>query len=199
MRLGLIAGMLALGVGCAGSGAEPEPACVTDNDCDPLQVCGDGGDQPLGVCLWLPGRTFHVDFLSAEVHGGASDDGDGTTWDLVVPPSDGGADLKGGVSQGLDERLDCTGYGEDEAMVTFADVTDNVSLSSNCILVVEPGQPLTLYLVDHDNPGDGGGEDDIIDTWTFEGEEGYASLLREPATKRLEGTWSSVFITVYDF
>ncbi|MCO4747948.1 MAG: hypothetical protein KC912_24360 [Proteobacteria bacterium] len=200
MRLGLLTVGLSLCIGCAGTTTEEGGTeCTADTDCDPAQICGEAGvhDPEAGQCLWVTGRLFHVLFISAEVTGGGSEDGGGTTWDLVGA-SNGNPDLKAGASQGLGDRMDCTGAGSESFSVTFADATDNPAVESNCMFNVQPGQPLTLYLMDNDTPGDGGGEDDIIDSWTWEGEESYAELLREPATKRLEGTWSSMFITVYD-
>ena len=191
MRAALLAvlGLLA-GTACASGGdSGVEPGCVADTDCDPTQICAGGSQPEAGTCSWVSGRPFAIAFVSAEVTGGGPDG----TWDSEFDELNTVPDLQAGVRQGLGSVEACTDVVDNESSASFGS-----NVAEACMLTVFPAQPLTLQLWDYDrNPG-GDDEDDLIDSWTFEGELGYAELLREPATKRLEGTWSTIFITVYD-
>jgi hypothetical protein len=180
-----------------GSAEPASPECLSDEDCDPRQICGERGmtGHVEGECAWVAGRTFAVTFVSATV----SSEGPEGPWDEDRGIDGPEPDPQAGFGQGVDEPEPCTGIGGDSFEVTFGS-DDTEGSGTDCFLTVYPGQPLTLFLWDFDWLWDleNTTERVPIDTWTFEGEEGYGELLREPSNRRLEGEWSSVFISVTD-
>ncbi len=191
----LVALAVFAGVACTGGSAqEVEPECATDTDCESTQICGEEGvhNHLAGECMWVSGHPFAMIILSAEVHVDGPDEG--TTWDEeAFGPL---ADPRAGLTQGEGELVDCTGYVGESHDASFGTGT-----GQDCYLTVFPGQPLTLYLYDWDpeEPAYSGGDTrQVIESWTFEGEEGYAQLLREPSTQRLVGDNASIFVQTVD-